>query len=166
MDGHVWRGARVGRGREQWPSPSPALPCPDPGSEPFASPGVTPCCRPVSPPQSGIENTPLTPYLDKELLYNNGLAVDGSKVEATGFSYAHPAPRAEVRVDAAVCLFYRPPAAHAAAHPLRFPAHPPTRPLPSLHPPWPFLLQLLDQDLKAMVEEYEELGVFPKGFLA
>lgn len=66
--------------------------------------------------ESGIENTPLTPYLDKELLYNNGLAVDGSKVEATGFSYAHPAPRAE--------------------------------------------------DLKAMVEEYEELGVFPKGFLA
>jgi len=37
-----------------------------------------------------IVNTPLTPYLDEELLYNNPLAVDGSKITSTGFSYKHP----------------------------------------------------------------------------
>jgi len=39
---------------------------------------------------AGIVNTPLTPYLDKELLYNNSLSVDGSAIEATGFVYDHP----------------------------------------------------------------------------
>merc|ERR1711991_1159638 len=39
---------------------------------------------------AGIDNTPLTPYLDQELLYNNHLAVDGSKIESTGFTYDHP----------------------------------------------------------------------------
>jgi hypothetical protein len=33
----------------------------------------------------GITNTPLTPYLDQELLYNNSLSVDGSKIESTGY---------------------------------------------------------------------------------
>jgi len=37
-----------------------------------------------------ISNTPLTPYLDEELLYNNPLAVDGSKIASTGFTYKHP----------------------------------------------------------------------------
>lgn len=37
-----------------------------------------------------ITNTPLTPYLDQELLYNNSLSVDGSKIESTGFTYDHP----------------------------------------------------------------------------
>jgi len=35
----------------------------------------------------GIQNTPLTPYLDPELLYNNSLCVDGTAIEATGFKY-------------------------------------------------------------------------------
>lgn len=39
---------------------------------------------------AGIVNTPLTPYLDQELLYNNSLSVDGSAIEATGFVYDHP----------------------------------------------------------------------------
>jgi nucleoside-diphosphate-sugar epimerase len=39
---------------------------------------------------AGIATTPLTPYLDPELLYNNSLSVDGSAIEATGFKYAHP----------------------------------------------------------------------------
>jgi len=39
----------------------------------------------------GIVNTPLTPYLDEELLYNNPLSVDGSKITTTGFEYKHPA---------------------------------------------------------------------------
>jgi hypothetical protein len=32
----------------------------------------------------------LTPYLDEELLYNNPLSVDGSKITSTGFTYKHP----------------------------------------------------------------------------
>jgi len=38
----------------------------------------------------GINNTPLTPYLDQELLYNNHLSVDGSKIEKSGFAYTYP----------------------------------------------------------------------------
>ncbi|KAJ3211046.1 hypothetical protein HDU67_004808 [Dinochytrium kinnereticum] len=40
---------------------------------------------------AGVTNTPLTPYLDKELLKDNALSVDGSKIEkALGFSYTVP----------------------------------------------------------------------------
>jgi len=49
----------------------------------------------LSPPvarsqKAGISTTPLTPYLDKELLYNNSLCVNGNKIESTGFKYDHP----------------------------------------------------------------------------
>jgi nucleoside-diphosphate-sugar epimerase len=37
-----------------------------------------------------ITTTPLTPYLDEELLYDNPLSVDGSAIQDTGFKYAHP----------------------------------------------------------------------------
>ena len=37
-----------------------------------------------------INNTPLSPYLDKELLYHKHLFIDGSKIESTGFKYAYP----------------------------------------------------------------------------
>jgi len=36
----------------------------------------------------GIQS-PLTPYLDEELLYNNSLSIDGTKITKTGFSYQH-----------------------------------------------------------------------------
>jgi len=40
---------------------------------------------------SGVINTPLTPYLDKELLKDNALSVDGSKIEKElGFTYNVP----------------------------------------------------------------------------
>lgn len=39
---------------------------------------------------ASIVNTPLTPYLDQEVLYNNSLSVDGSAVEELGFKYDHP----------------------------------------------------------------------------
>ena len=45
--------------------------------------------------EAGITNSPLSPFLDQELLDNNPLAVDGSKIEATGFKYQFPS----------VCLF-------------------------------------------------------------
>ncbi|KAI8801898.1 hypothetical protein BJ742DRAFT_835356 [Cladochytrium replicatum] len=45
---------------------------------------------------SGVVNTPLTPYLDKELLKENFLSVDGSKIEREfGFSYSIPEPTSQ-----------------------------------------------------------------------
>ena len=40
--------------------------------------------------KANIQTTPLSPYLDKELLYNNSLGVDGTKIEQTGFKYEVP----------------------------------------------------------------------------
>jgi len=45
--------------------------------------------------QMKIYNTPLSPFLDKELLYQNHLFIDGSKIENFGFQYKIP----EVTVD-------------------------------------------------------------------
>lgn len=42
-----------------------------------------------------IANTPLSPYLDQELLYNNNLCINGSKIESTGFQYEHPELKVE-----------------------------------------------------------------------
>lgn len=38
----------------------------------------------------GIVDTPLTPYLDEELIKDQAVAIDGSKIEKLGFSYDHP----------------------------------------------------------------------------
>lgn len=46
--------------------------------------------------KDNIVNTPLNPYLDQELLYHKHLYLDGSKLEATGFTFIHP----EVTKDA------------------------------------------------------------------
>jgi hypothetical protein len=43
----------------------------------------------------GIYDTPLTPYLDEELILPNALAVDGHKIEGLGYKYDHPAPTAD-----------------------------------------------------------------------
>eukprot|EP01156_Anaeramoeba_ignava_P017909 Anaeramoba_ignava/a90304_707.p1 GENE.a90304_707~~a90304_707.p1 ORF type:complete len:366 (-),score=129.85 a90304_707:96-1193(-) len=41
--------------------------------------------------QHGILSTPLTPYLDKELLYKNPLSINGTKIEKElGFQYKYP----------------------------------------------------------------------------
>ncbi|EDV29666.1 uncharacterized protein TRIADDRAFT_20168, partial [Trichoplax adhaerens] len=40
--------------------------------------------------RDNITNTPLSPYLDQELLYNKHLYVDGSKIEKSGFTYEYP----------------------------------------------------------------------------
>jgi len=44
----------------------------------------------------GIHDTPLTPYLDEELVKENAISVDGSAIEKLGFTYDHPAPNAEL----------------------------------------------------------------------
>jgi len=46
--------------------------------------------------QHNITSTPLTPYLDEELLYNNHLSVDGNAVTSTGFKYQHPKVTADL----------------------------------------------------------------------
>lgn len=53
-------------------------------------------CRTLLVQEFGIEGTPLSPYVDVELLRHNHLFVDGSKIEATGFSYEVPTVRAAV----------------------------------------------------------------------
>lgn len=53
---------------------------------------------------NNIVNSPLTPYLDQELLYNNSLSVDGSAIEATGFVYDHPQVTVEL-VKEAIAYF-------------------------------------------------------------
>lgn len=40
--------------------------------------------------RDGIHTTPLSPYLDLELLYDNHLCINGSKIEDTGFEYNFP----------------------------------------------------------------------------
>lgn len=40
--------------------------------------------------KASITTTPLTPYLDEELLYDNPLSVDGNAIKSTGFSYTVP----------------------------------------------------------------------------
>lgn len=40
--------------------------------------------------EKGITNTPLSPFIDKELLYNNPMSIDGTAIETTGFSYEVP----------------------------------------------------------------------------
>jgi nucleoside-diphosphate-sugar epimerase len=48
-------------------------------------PGWTELCK-----KHNITNTPLSPYIDKELLKNNGMNIDGSAITRAGFRYAHP----------------------------------------------------------------------------
>jgi len=40
--------------------------------------------------EGGIDITPLSPYLDQELLYKKFLSIDGTKIESTGFKYEVP----------------------------------------------------------------------------
>jgi nucleoside-diphosphate-sugar epimerase len=40
--------------------------------------------------EQGIVNSPLTPYLDEELLYSNSYSVNGQKITKTGFNYEFP----------------------------------------------------------------------------
>jgi len=43
----------------------------------------------------GIHDTPLTPYLDEELVLPNPLSLDGTAITALGFKYDQPAPNPE-----------------------------------------------------------------------
>lgn len=43
-----------------------------------------------------IVDTPLTPYLDEELLYNTSLYINGKKITTTGFKYDYPKVTAEL----------------------------------------------------------------------
>jgi len=59
-----------------------------------------------------ITNTPLTPYLDEELLYNNAYSVDGTKITKIGFNYKHPEVKEQTlreTIKGFVSLGYFPP---------------------------------------------------------
>jgi len=43
----------------------------------------------------GIQDTPLTPYLDEELIFPNPFSIDGTAITALGFKYDVPAPTVE-----------------------------------------------------------------------
>ena len=66
-------------------------------NEKHLSPWSEACSR------DGISNTPLSPYLDQELLYHKHLHVDGSKILQTGFSYEQPRPTVDLLRE--VCFF-------------------------------------------------------------
>ncbi|XP_063995453.1 uncharacterized protein YbjS [Diachasmimorpha longicaudata] len=42
--------------------------------------------------QDGIQNSPLSPYIDQELLYNKHLYLETGKLANTGFTYDYPKP--------------------------------------------------------------------------
>jgi len=44
----------------------------------------------------GINDTPLTPYLDEELIKDNDLWIDGKAIEGLGFKYDHAQPNAQL----------------------------------------------------------------------
>ena len=46
--------------------------------------------------RDGITNTPLSPYIDQELLYNRHLHIDPTKIEGTGFKYEVPCVTVEL----------------------------------------------------------------------
>lgn len=48
-----------------------------------------------------IVNSPLTPYLDEELLSNNAMSIDGSKIVGAGFKYSKP-KMSEADIKAAI----------------------------------------------------------------
>lgn len=54
------------------------------GNDKHMGPWAEACCS------SGVENTPLTPFMDQELLYNKNLFMDGSRLKSLGFSCEIP----------------------------------------------------------------------------
>lgn len=40
--------------------------------------------------KDGVENSPLSPYIDQELLYNKHLYLQPGKLSKTGFTYLYP----------------------------------------------------------------------------
>lgn len=40
--------------------------------------------------KDGVENSPLSPYIDQELLYNKHLYMQPGKLTSTGFNYLYP----------------------------------------------------------------------------
>ena len=67
-------------------------------NEKHLAPWSTACAR------DGIENTPLSPYIDKELLYNKHLSVNGRKIEMTGFHYDVPEVNVKLLKEVCVCM--------------------------------------------------------------
>jgi nucleoside-diphosphate-sugar epimerase len=65
--------------------------------------------------EAKVDLSPLSPYIDQELLYNKNLHIDGTAIVETGFKYEHP--------------------------------------------------ELTEAGCREMVQDYIDLGIFPKGYL-
>lgn len=51
-----------------------------------------------------VLNTPLSPYIDKELLTNKNLFLDGSKLIGIGFTYSIPEVTTERLKEVSCCI--------------------------------------------------------------
>lgn len=54
--------------------------------------------------KDGVANTPLSPYIDQELLYNKHLHIDGTKIENVGFVYEVPRLTVDLLREVCVCI--------------------------------------------------------------
>lgn len=53
--------------------------------------------------KDSITNTPLSPYIDQELLYNKHLHINGTKIENVGFVYDVPRPTLDLLREVSLC---------------------------------------------------------------
>lgn len=51
-----------------------------------------------------ITNSPLTPYMDEELLYHKHLHLDNAKLKASGYQFLHPTVTQALIQE--VCLYF------------------------------------------------------------
>lgn len=86
--------------------------------------------------ESGIRNTPLTPFMHKELLGNSHIYVDGTAITALGFKYKH------AKVRACGCTVHS-----SCVHELWF--------------VFVFVWQPTVEALKACIQEYATQKLFP-----
>lgn len=57
--------------------------------------------------KDGIENSPLTPFMDEELLYNKHIFMDNTKLKETGFQLRHPIVKRELIEEVGLELISR-----------------------------------------------------------
>lgn len=54
--------------------------------------------------KDGVENSPLSPYIDQELLYNKNLHLLPGKLSSTGFTYLYPKLTKDTLKEVRDCL--------------------------------------------------------------
>ena len=54
----------------------------------------------------GLENTPLSPYLDQQLIHRAHINLDGSKIRSEGFTFSVPKPTQSNLLEVNILTFY------------------------------------------------------------